>query len=291
MSVGPKLGLSLSQEWPGCFHQASAGALDAAEPFNALFLVFPPSLSSRLFGWELLSCLHSASNFLLLFCSSSFLQDLMKRSFLDVPDDTGFTRSRSSLSLSLIFPTIRSTFVLFFSFSFSSPFSWPRSRSSWSLCNSGRTFQLGTLEDGEWVGEKEKKVSCNITLASPEGKRHLGLHYSRAFSSKTHICKHIFISNSQAVTNTLIPIEKQECESPGLPWTKIKPGFPPRAQGCLQAAHQLHWTGYHRSPLPSMNRPRVCHIKNLEWQNTHHILINSEYFWWHVFQAGHRSNC
>lgn len=61
--------------------RVSTGALDASEPFNALFLVFPPSLSSRLFGWELLSCLQSASNFLLLFCSSSFPWDLMKRSF------------------------------------------------------------------------------------------------------------------------------------------------------------------------------------------------------------------
>ncbi len=35
--------------------------------------------------------------------------------FLDVSDDTGFTHSRSSLSLCFIFPTIPSTFVLFFS--------------------------------------------------------------------------------------------------------------------------------------------------------------------------------
>lgn len=61
--------------------RVSVGALDAVEPFNALFLVFPPPFSSRLFGWELLSCLCSASNFLLLFCSSSFVQNLMKRSF------------------------------------------------------------------------------------------------------------------------------------------------------------------------------------------------------------------
>lgn len=35
--------------------------------------------------------------------------------FLDVPDDTGFTQSRSFLSLALIFPQYSSALVLFFS--------------------------------------------------------------------------------------------------------------------------------------------------------------------------------
>lgn len=41
----------------------------------------------------------------------------MKRSFffLDIPDDTGFTQSRSFLSLALIFPQYSSALVLFFS--------------------------------------------------------------------------------------------------------------------------------------------------------------------------------
>lgn len=126
-------------------------------------------------------------------------------------------------------------------------------------------------------------MSCNITLlalrangTSPQPSLFQGLLL------QLHICKNIFISVSQAVTNILIPIEKQECESPGLPWTKIKPGFPPRAQGCLEAAHQLHWTGYRRSALPSMNRPCVCRIKIMEWQNTHHTLIRAKYFWWRM---------
>lgn len=147
--------------------RVSTGVLDASEPFNALFLVFPPSLSSRLFGWELLSCLQSASNFLLLFCSSSFPWDLMKRSFptllmiqvLPVSDPLYLCASFSHNAfdfLSCFFPPF-----------LSSLFPDPAAASSWSLCNSGRTFQLGTasLEDGvrRTSGRKTKK-KCHVIL-------------------------------------------------------------------------------------------------------------------------------
>lgn len=87
--------------------------------------------------------------------------------FPDAPDDTGFTCFRSSLSLRLIFPQRVRLSVLFFPPFLSSLFPDPAAASSWSLCNSGRTFQLGTasLEDGvrRTSGRKTKK-KCHVIL-------------------------------------------------------------------------------------------------------------------------------
>lgn len=87
--------------------------------------------------------------------------------FLDVPDDTGFTRSRSSLSFSLIFPQY-AQLLSCFSPSFLPLFPDPAAVRTRVYVTAAELSSLERphlkMEQGEWVGEKERKKKCHVIL-------------------------------------------------------------------------------------------------------------------------------
>lgn len=138
--------------------------------------------------------------------------------------------------LCVIFPQYTSFFVLFFfSFLF--------------FLFLFFDLQLEKVPAWSWLEERggrtswtERKVSCIIAHSYPWGQTasYLIPCFSRAFfltNARVRACINTNLPGSNKYTHL-----NSKWKSPVLFWTQIKPGFPPRAQSCLQSPVQLQWT-------------------------------------------------